>query len=264
MKQLNTTYPPVGHCIYCSSIMELTKEHIVPFGLSGKAILPKASCKACAKITGSFEQKVLRGAMWAARVYRKLSSRTNHADAPESYPVTLTKNGKKITLYVPIEDYPILLHFPIFTLPAQLEPEGYIGGIRIGGLQTISFGTLPNDFLKKYEAEAIEGKQISDATEFARMLAKIAFSWAIAENKLNLIQGSSFVLPAILGKTDDIGRWVGKLNDEPVQRSNLLHYIAIREDYVKNLLIAEIHLFCDSQTPNYQVILGKLHDRKLC
>jgi hypothetical protein len=42
---------PVGYCIYCQATDELTNEHILPFGLSGTAVLPKSSCKACAKIT---------------------------------------------------------------------------------------------------------------------------------------------------------------------------------------------------------------------
>src|SRR5713226_2104864 len=30
-------YPPVGHRIYCSRVENLSKEHIIPFGLNGNA-----------------------------------------------------------------------------------------------------------------------------------------------------------------------------------------------------------------------------------
>lgn len=39
---------PVGYCIYCGSTDELGDEHIVPYGLSGDAVIPKGSCAVCA------------------------------------------------------------------------------------------------------------------------------------------------------------------------------------------------------------------------
>lgn len=41
----------------------------------------------------------------------------------------------------------------------------------------------------------------------------------------------------------------------------LLHRIALIEDHERELLIADIQLFADSETPSYGVILGKL-DKK--
>lgn len=38
----------------------------------------------------------------------------------------------------------------------------------------------------------------------------------------------------------------------------LLHRIIMHEDRHKNLLVAEVHLFSDSETPRYGVILGEL------
>ena len=43
-------YKPVGHCIYCGATEDLGKEHILPFGLSGSAILPKSSCRSLSLI----------------------------------------------------------------------------------------------------------------------------------------------------------------------------------------------------------------------
>ena len=78
------SYKPHGRCIYCGTIDALQREHIIPFGLSGSAVLPKASCRRCAEITGRFENDVLRGPLWAVRVYRKLRSRRKHKDAPQT------------------------------------------------------------------------------------------------------------------------------------------------------------------------------------
>jgi len=61
---------------------------------------------------------------------------------------------------------------------------------------------------------------------FARMLAKIAYAWAAAEGQLNALDGESPVLSAILGKTDDIGRWVGTLDRPSSGANNALHNLA--------------------------------------
>lgn len=259
MKALDgLSYAPVGRCIYCGRNENLTDEHILPFGLSGTATLPAASCRRCAAVTGGIEQKVLRGPMWAVRVYRALKSRTKHKDAPSSYTLTIVKGGEEVELQVPIQEYPILLHFPLFSPPAVLNPQGYTHGIRLNGVQTISFGPKPQDIARKLGATSIKMSQANEPTAFARMIAKIAYAWAFAEGKLSILKDPSSVARAILGQTDDIGRWVGTLTDVPQKHENLLHYIAMHEDREKNLLIAEVHLFSDSETPRYGVVLGEL------
>lgn len=254
----NLRYTPVGRCIYCGNTKNLQKEHILPFGLSGSAILPESTCNQCAKITGHFEQKVLRGPMWAVRVYRELKSRTRHQDAPKYFPLTVINNGTEQVVQVPTQEYPILLHFPIFQPPAYLNPSGYEKGILVSGVVTVSFGPRPDTVARKLGVETLRISQAQEPIAFARMIAKIAYAWAAAENKLNLIRGMPFILPAILGKADDIGRWVGTLT-EPIQKyEGLLHRILIHEDHDRHLLFGEVQLFSDSETPKYGVILGEI------
>jgi hypothetical protein len=77
-------YPPVGFCIYCGSQGgDLRREHIIPFGLGGNAILPKAGCRACEAITGSFEQIALRGMLGKLRMRLGLQTR-NKKDRPKA------------------------------------------------------------------------------------------------------------------------------------------------------------------------------------
>ncbi len=45
-------YQPVGRCIFCGSEKgTMDDEHIIPFFLGGRLVLPNASCKDCAKKT---------------------------------------------------------------------------------------------------------------------------------------------------------------------------------------------------------------------
>lgn len=259
MKTLNNIqYPPAGVCIYCGSTQNLTKEHILPFGLSGTAVLPVSSCRTCASITGAVEQKILRGSMWPVRVFRDLKSRTKHRDAPDQYSLTVVKNGKEFQIEVHLEDVPVLLPFPIFVPPAFLNPKGYKGGIQVSGVNTISFGSTSEYLAEKLGVENIKLTHTVDPVAFARMIAKIAYAWAAAENQLCLLNGSPLVVSAILGHTDDIGRWVGTITEPTVKYDGLLHRLLAHQVRDMNLLIVEVHLFSDSETPRYGVIIGEL------
>src|SRR5262245_58390034 len=99
----------IGRCIYCGATDDLRQEHIVPFGLSGPTVLKDASCGNCAKKTGRMEETVLRGPMWPVRVFRDLRSRRKHKDAPDTHPLSITRNGRDEIIELPLEEYPILL-----------------------------------------------------------------------------------------------------------------------------------------------------------
>ena len=53
-------FPPVKACIYCGATERLSTEHIIPFSAGGKWVLPKASCRTCAALTGTFEGEFAR------------------------------------------------------------------------------------------------------------------------------------------------------------------------------------------------------------
>ena len=252
------SYDPVGYCIYCGAKNNLQKEHILPFGLSGTAVLPDSTCSKCARVTGRQEQIVLRGPMWPVRVYREFKSRTKHKNAPEEYPLTIMRGSVQETVMLPLDEYPILLHFPIFPPPAFLNPSGYTKGIRINGVATVSFGPKPAEVSRNLGATNISLTQDPKPVSFARVIAKIAYAFAAAERTLDKIRGDPLVLPAILGNTDDIGRWVGTITD-PIQAfDGQLHRILLHEDRQKGLLIGDVQLFSDSHAPRYGVIIGNL------
>src|SRR6266853_1676428 len=77
-----TRYGSVGRCIYCGAtrysaaeVRPLSDEHIVPEGLSGTLVLPRASCRRCAKTTGQIEGSVLRNLLWAPRTLLKMKTK---------------------------------------------------------------------------------------------------------------------------------------------------------------------------------------------
>jgi len=240
----------------------LRKEHILPFGLSGSAILPKSSCGGCAKITARLEQMVLRGPMWPVRVFRDLKSRTKHQYAPKNLPLVVIRNGQDVIVDHPIEDFPIVLMFPVFAPPALLFPEGYQQGIVLWGLATVRFGPPAEEVAARLGASQIRIEQEYRVAEFARMIAKIAYAFAFAEGAVDSLDGSATVIPAILGERNDIGLWVGTLTKPCESHPGDLHRLILHRDHEKGLLIVEVQLFSDSETPSYCVILGRLKSKR--
>jgi hypothetical protein len=251
------TYVAVGKCIYCGAVDDLTDEHIIPLALNGSAILPKSSCLKCAKITGQFEQQVLRGILWPLRVAKGLKSRTKHRDAPKARTVKVTDQaGVTKDVEVAFGQPPFAMIVPLFSPPACYEPEAYTTGIRVKGLATYGIGASQEEILNQYRARRITWTDTSHPIPFARMIAKIAYAAAYADNALDHLVGPSVVLSSILDDPDDIGRWVGGANKPFEVHKGHLHRIIYGETQSR-FLVAEVQLFADSGLPTYSVVLGK-------
>src|SRR5450759_2184663 len=91
---------PVGSCIYCAKPEGLTDEHIVPLGLGGNFILPKASCKKCNAITSAFELKVLRGFMLDARTAGQFPTR-RRKQRPTTLPLRAKRGDRLESITLP-------------------------------------------------------------------------------------------------------------------------------------------------------------------
>lgn len=171
-------YGHVRCCIYCGATSNLTREHIVPFGLSGTAVLPSASCPTCRNATSAFETAVLRGPMRDVRIHRRLRSRSKFHGAALTGRVEIVRAGISETVELPLHQFPILLHFPTFERPGFLVSRDVIG-VNITGITSISFGADPTDVLRSLGAESIRlNSRLDHPIAFARMIAKIGYATA--------------------------------------------------------------------------------------
>ena len=251
---LNKQFSPLNICMYCGSKENLTKEHIVPFGLGGPGAIPSSSCKICAKKTSKFERHVLRGPMWGLRAHLGIKSR-RPKDMPKTLPIILIKNDGESEVDLPIEEHPVFLHFPIFAPPSKLTNE-HVEGIKIKGINTYGFGAAIPDVLKKYNARDIRSTEQSKPVSFARLIAKIAWCVAVAEGYMHKLDPQ--LSDAIINNPNNIGKFVGTYTDPLVSTQGMLHEIRLRED--GKYLFADVQLFCATQTPRYGVILGELEN----
>lgn len=118
------TYPAVGRCIYCSSVDGLQDEHIIPLGLGGRYLLPKASCRRCGGKTSVFERTCQRTMYGPLRLLYGLPSRRKK-DRPETLPLKVKRSAGSDWEYilVPQSRYPFLLTFPYLGMPGAMSGE---------------------------------------------------------------------------------------------------------------------------------------------
>jgi len=251
--------PKIGQCIYCGTKEHLTDEHVIPFGLGGRLILPKSSCKKCAVITSSFEMKVLRGFMYEARVAGLYPTR-RQKDRPSELNVQLGTDEKYDLYQLPISEFPGLLQLPVFEPPGFLAGREATRGVKICGIETISFGKNPVDVLKQRGLKSIKQTTDLDATSFARMLAKIGYSYAVGIHGLLPLQDVP-VLPLILGESDDGNVWVGSAPYKTEsERRGATHALATYKHIPENMpgcrmIISRVKLFAGSGATGYEVVV---------
>src|SRR5260370_24163699 len=172
------TYNPVGACIYCGNTEPpLSDEHIVACGLGGTLVLPQASCARCAKITSQVELHCLRGIYRPARMHLRLPSRKGH---PETLPVEVELGDTKTRVDLTMADHPGYLFSFDYEPPYILAGFEKLG-VQLGG--RISIRNINQD--NEERLNRLKGKVHMavdfHADTFARMIAKIAYSYAVAK-----------------------------------------------------------------------------------
>ena len=251
-------YLPANRCIFCGVEENLTREHTIPYGLNGVSVIPAASCRECASKTSAFERKVLRGPMRSLRVLHDFQSRSKHKGAKQTQSVRIVRDGIQSEIEVPLEEAPTMLYFPEFPPPGIVT--GRLGsGIDLIGVAAVHFGPSPEECARKLGAEGVTLESPPyEYIPFAKMLAKIGFATAYAEGTLERVCEPCSVIPAIMGDTDDIGRWVGTTTGPYRKYPGLLHRVALHMDLDRGLLVAEVQLFASSGAPSYGVVIGTL------
>lgn len=165
---------------------------------------------------------------------------------------------EKKQIEIPLDEYPVTLYFPVFPQPGY-DNEQYKNGIILIGADRRCFGPNPVEVAIKYGADKLILKDRPyHYVKFAKTIAKIGYSYAVAEGQIKKIKGKPVLLSALLGISNDIGRWVGTSQKSEFYQ-NLLHRLKPFEDKEKGLLIIEVQLFANRNTPTYEVIIGHLN-----
>ncbi|MGO9006746.1 MAG: hypothetical protein ACLQIQ_09280 [Beijerinckiaceae bacterium] len=255
-----TVYKPVWYCIYCSDGIvkqatkrKLGKEHIIPHGLGGVAILPRSSCKKCEAITGKVETMCQHMMFGPVRIRLGLQTRN-----PDDRPTKLTlgflhRNGRLESRTIPASDYPLAI--PGLKLP----PPGILTGSEPHDRQVGEiFIRLPTDDHKRWLAEDGPAVRLASFNNhvFCQMLAKIAHSYAVAEWGFHSFE--PLLLDLILGRSETASYWVGGDMTVSAPEPAGLHRLQLKREIISNIeyVIAYITLFCNLGMPEYRIVVG--------
>ena len=255
------TYAAVGACIYCgTSERRLTREHIIPLGLGGNWILPKASCDTCSAITRDIEQFCLRPMLGPFRIRLRLPTRR-----PKERPTTLQlefmrTDGMRERSTVPAEDFPGVCFG--FRWPAP--------GLLRGQPPTENFEGELVARLIEHEVRAHatpDGRKVKlgavNMLLFARMLAKIAHSYAVAN--LGLSAFSPLLPDLILGRSA-AAPWLvgGDASAPPLETERSLHDVYLQHCLTSDVeyVLVAVRLFAFVGMPRYHVVVGKANTRR--
>lgn len=251
-------YPPVGRCIYCSSITsDLGDEHIIPFSLNGGMVLPKASCHSCERTIQPYELTVARRIFGHFRIRHGVQTR-NKKQRPEYVEfATLFPNGKSGKERVPVHEYPTMLFVYKFDKATMLlcYPS------EVEHFRWVPISIFNKTELDKFIEKHHWNKQTTIKTspvELARLIAKIAYSFAVAEIGLDSFLPLPMTLDTILCRTNNVSYSVGgdwEIPPPDPAGKHVLNLTCIIQQ-PNPLIVVEIRLFPAFETPKYHVVVG--------
>lgn len=254
----------IGKCIYCSSVKNLQDEHCIPESLNGVYLLEKASCDKCGKITGKFEGRYTGNTLLPVRTAWNMKSKRSKSKRPKEFPMKFAKEGEEKLINVPVEDHFSVI--PLFEIgaPGKYSHKPHAKGLKHGQIQLNPFKIRSDEHIEylkvKYDADEVSVDFDLYVEDFFRMIAKIAYCFTIWRYGLNNI-GKVYVLPAILGESNDLWQWVGSDGLQEIHKLTK----QMNTDHIVSTwftpsgeLQARVKLFKKSETPEYDVIVGQL------
>jgi hypothetical protein len=264
----DTRLNPVNVCIYCGATaaeITLDDEHIIPLSLGGIYILPKASCRKCAKaINKGFEGYAGRHIFQNVRVEHgfptrhpkerpdKFPLRESFSPSPELAPVRLVPTNEypgSLILMNPEPAGVLLGHSPdqetkIIPFVRQITGRDRIEALKARGIKALVYREIRPD-------------------RIARLYAKIALGFAVAGPGLQSFE--PVILDAILREDSNPFYWVGGTTQDmykfpPPKGPLLLHRVIFYMHEIERIphLLSQIQLFAYLDAPIFTIVVGKL------
>jgi hypothetical protein len=257
---VNRTYTPVNYCIYCGDTNPpLTDEHIVPFALGGKLVLPKASCLKCQEVTKGITQTVARSMYGNLRM--RLDAPTRRPKGrPAKLPLKLRDRfGSDREIKIPVKLWP--RSYPVLLLP---EPS-ILSGEEVKTWQ-VQIRDHQEDIDALYASkfvrfdEKILMSPLIDAKTFCRQLAQIAHAHVVA--LIGSEHYQDFLIPIILDQSLDAKNlfvFIGGVSvDKEIQSALCLDVIERKGNSFVSCRFSMPHL--GWHFPTYQIVCGIIPD----
>jgi hypothetical protein len=256
-----TKYPSPGQCIYATAIPhegKLTGEHIIPYSLNSDYEIYKASCPACSKITGKFEDDFTRKMYGPLRTYLVARSRRKH-QRPKTIGHRIVKGEKAQVFELLPSEHPFSVIFFRLSRPSLFTNEG----IRQNTPMEIVFFKSILDMIRPFNADHFTVAGAYSYAILSQVLAKIAHAIACAEIGTRAFY--PLLIPLILGCEEATffslaGKYIGcaDRNEHNVLSHNL-HELTLETIQFngKTYVIARIWLFAFITPIVYEVVVGE-------
>jgi hypothetical protein len=255
----------IGQCIYCGSKENLSREHVVPFGLGGDLVLRDASCQICSIETSKLELRLLRGHWWPYRLHLGMPSRRSNEVVPDLLIKIKRSDATSFNAYLPMNQQSV-------AMVLEFDPPSILSGVIRNdppgaprmAMKVLS--ALPNK-VQNHEVEyqlspkdQIEIPVNYSVTDLCRFLAKVAHGYAISRRGLDACS-EFFLAPLILGKTDGANTYVGGKSSSFIgSRLAGTGTHALIDRVNAGFLTVYIQLFRDGGDPPpiYEVVVGRI------
>jgi hypothetical protein len=272
-------YAAVGSCIYCGVSSEalpsgrfLSSEHIIPEGLGGTQEVPDASCSNCAVITSTFERSCLREYFQHARAYLNAYGKRRPDKRPRDFPAALkVGDGNQESVRVPLQDYPfwcMMLTMPppgiLIGRPKEADRQGVLCHpimISERGHESKMVGIIGSN----PGTRTVELTCRLSPGEFWKLLAKVAYSFAVAKYGYNSFE--PFLKEFILGLDEFVGPHFigGAYSAENLPVESIGSFPGLHEARLltiefggRRLLVCRLQLFAPLLAPVYDVVVGSI------
>jgi hypothetical protein len=260
-----------GRCVYCLENIrdwpqeQITDEHIIPRALNGSLIIRNGACKSCAELSNqSYENVALNNDLLIARrilELKKSRKRGKNQKPPRPLPPVARGDATmdaeaEFDLALADGNYPN--HFSL----VQFPPAGRVIGEKSGAdlksirLQIFNLGNHQG------RADNVTVRSPMVNGPFAKMLAKIAYCFAVAERGFEGFGGQD-IRDLLAGRRDDVYDFVGTVATPELLTTRHLHslYFRQRGDWLTVL----VHLFasCGAEgkpSHPYEVVVGKIQN----
>ncbi len=168
------------------------------------------------------------------------------------------KDGKRFTIEVPLQDQWKVIRLPIFPIPAALDGRPFESGIESTSMDQFELSERAEDIAKRHGVDRVIFPEYPSEI-FARFVAKVSYGYAVGECSLNAFE-QVYIIPAILGDTNDIGRWVGcPVRREFPQRESIGVSVGFKVIPERDFIV-RVKMFTQFDGAEYVTVVGKLKE----
>lgn len=262
---LGRRFRGIGECIYCGGKdRPLFEEHIIPFAIAGDAVVfEAASCKQCADdFNKRFEGSVLQRSFEAFRFKIGAPSRSIKKKKKRSmieYPINFIHTTPGFPPLVTETKDVSRQEYPFGFIGLRLRPPKILMNIPASESDLVDGWTNLNGQRLKVLSKAAGRDTVLvgsiNPTNFARFLAKIAYSYAVAD-----VGKDSFrplILPFLKGETNVFTDLVGGDYELPPPNNNM-HELQcfVFDANAVTFRFVRLRLFSCYGSPVYHVVVG--------